>query len=220
MKRILLLITLLSIVGNAVASIDLSELLRSAQNTLYTNPKEASSLTNRILKLCDTSHPDSICREATILYGNAEQLLGNFDFSLKILYDAEQMVDSTDLHTLARVHLLQGRVFSKLGDFKRANEFNDKATAAFKSFGDSICVAQCYNERGVTLLYSDEYTLAELFFRKALDINRRQKNLEGIARTLNNMCLYPGNSEEKLEMIDEAISINKTLDSKWALAEN
>ena len=130
------------------------------------------------------------------------------------------MVDSTDVKTLARLYMLQGRVFSKLGDYSRSNELNDRATAIFKSLGDSASVAQCYTERGVTLLNTDEYVLAEHFFRKSLDISRRLKNLEDIARNLNNMCLYPGDSNDKLRMIDEAITINKHLDSKWALGEN
>lgn len=196
------------------------KLLDRACATLHTNPKEASSLANRTLKLCDTSKPDSICREATILYGNAEQLLGNFDLSIRILYDALQMVDSTDVHTCARIFMLQGRVFSKLGDYSRSNELNDRATAIFKSVGDSAAVAQCYTERGVTLLNYDEFATAELLFRKSLAISRSLRDLEAIARNLNNMCLYPGDTEEKLQMIDEAIAINKNLDSKWALGEN
>ncbi|MDE6076929.1 MAG: LuxR family transcriptional regulator, partial [Muribaculaceae bacterium] len=199
---------------------DAASLLQRGRATLYTNPKEASSLASRALRLCDMSKPDSICREATILYGDAEQLLGNFDLSIRILYDAEQMTDPDDRHTLARIHMLQGRVFSKLGDYTRSNELNDKATAVFKSMGDSLYVAQCYTQRGVTLLNQEETKLAELFFNKSLDINRKIKNFAAIAHNLNNMCLYQGDSGEKLRMIDEAISINKTLDSKWALGEN
>ena len=199
---------------------DAATLLQRAVTHLYADPKEASALANRALKLCDMSKPDSVCREASILYANAEQLLGNFDLSIKTLFDAEQMTDSTDLHTFARIFVLQGRVFSKLGDYARANKLNDRATAIFKSLGDSAWVAKCYTERGVTLLNTDEFILAEHFFRKSLDISRKLKNLEAIARNLNNMCLYPGDSDEKLKIIEEAITINKHLDSKWALGEN
>ena len=222
MKRVLCLIIFITaaLQSQMSAATDAAGLLKRAVATLYTNPKEASSLANRALRLCDMSDPDSVCREATIVYGDAEQLLGNFDLSIRILYDAERMTDPADRHTLARIQMLQGRVFSKLGDYARSNELNDKATATFKSLGDSTFVAQCYTQRGVTLLNQQEPTLAELFFRKSLDINRKIKNFEAIAHNLNNMCLYPGDSEEKLRMIEEAISINKTLDSKWALGEN
>lgn len=216
-------LTILMLVVNSqrlAAENDAATLLQRAVTHLYADPKEASALANRALKLCDMSKPDSVCREASILYANAEQLLGNFDLSIKTLFDAEQMTDSTDLHTFARIFVLQGIVFSKLGDYARANKLNDRATAIFKSLGDSAWVAKCYTERGVTLLNTDEFILAEHFFRKSLDISRKLKNLEAIARNLNNMCLYPGDSDEKLKIIEEAITINKHLDSKWALGEN
>ena len=216
-------LTILMLVVNSqrlAAENDAATLLQRAVTHLYADPKEASALANRALKLCDMSKPDSVCREASILYANAEQLLGNFDLSIKTLFDAEQMTDSTDLHTFAIIFVLHGSVFSKLGDYARANTLNDRATAIFKSLGDSAWVAKCYTERGVTLLNTDEFILAEHFFRKSLDISRKLKNLEAIARNLNNMCLYPGDSDEKLKIIEEAITINKHLDSKWALGEN
>lgn len=57
-------------------------------------------------------------------------------------------------------------------------------------------------------------------FPSALNINREQMNLRQIAGNLNNMCLYKGDAEAKLEMIDEAIAINKNLNSIWSLGEN
>lgn len=199
---------------------DARTLLNEARANLYTNPKEASSLASLALKLCDTSSPDSICREATLTYADAEQLLGNFDLSLRVLSDAEAMIDSTDVASRARLYSLQGRVLSKLGDYSRSVELNDRATSMFKALGDSTSVAGCYTERGVTLLNTNEFVLAEHFFKRSLDIGRRLRNIQIIAKNLNNMCLYPGDSSEKLRMIDEAITINRHLDRKWALGEN
>lgn len=234
LKNMTLAVTLLTVICFSAVSVaetspvadrerqsrDVARLIRESRENLYSNPKEASSLANRALKLCDMSHPDTACREATILYADAEQLLGNFDLSIRVLYDAEALVDTTDTRTRARLFALEGRVFSKLGDYTRSVELNDKATSMFKALGDSASVAHCYTERGVTLLNTNEFVLAEHFFRRSLEISRKLGNFQSIARNLNNMCLYPGNSEEKLEMIDEAITINRHLDSKWALGEN
>lgn len=65
-----------------------------------------------------------------------------------------------------------------------------------------------------------EFTVAERFFQRALAINRAQRNLKEIATNLNNLCLYRGNTEEKLSFIQEAITINKNLDAQWSLGEN
>lgn len=199
---------------------DLPALLSEASSVLESDPKQASMLANRVLKLCDTANPDSLTIAATIIYGEAEQLLGNFDLSIHILYDAEGMIRKDDTRWRARLYKLQGRVFSKLGDYQKSAELNDRATSMFRALGDSAFVADCYNERGVMLLNMHEYVVAEHFFRRAIDINRKLKNLKGVAKNLNSMCLYEGDSNEKLNMIEEAIAINKHLDNNWALGEN
>ena len=68
--------------------------------------------------------------------------------------------------------------------------------------------------------FMNEFTVAERFFQRALAINRAQRNLKEIATNLNNLCLYQGNTEEKLSFIQEAITINKNLDAQWSLGEN
>lgn len=91
---------------------------------------------------------------------------------------------------MAQLCSLMGRVYSKLGDYNKAIELNDKATSIFKSIGDSTSVAGCYNERGVMHHFMSEFTVAERFFQRALAINRAQRNLKEIATNLNNLCLY------------------------------
>lgn len=199
---------------------EISQMLRDAGGVLSRDPKRASALASRALKLCDTAHPDSLTIAATILYGEAEQLLGNFDLSIHILYDAEGLIDKDDARWRARLYKLQGRVFSKLGDYHKSAELNDKATSMFKVLGDSAMVADCYNERGVMLLNLHEYAVAEHFFHRALDINMKLSDLAAVAKNLNCMCLYKGDTADKLGKIDQAISINSHLGNTWALGEN
>ena len=66
----------------------------------------------------------------------------------------------------------------------------------------------------------NEFNTAGQFLRQALAINRSQKNLRGIAANLNNLCLYEGDFNEKIGFINEAIVINKNLNSQWSLGEN
>ncbi len=199
---------------------DIQRLLSEASSILESDPKSASMLANRVLKLSDTANPDSATIAATVIYGEAEQLLGNFDLAIHILHDAEGLIGKDDTRWLARLNKLQGRVFSKLGDYQKSAELNDRATSMFRALGDSSFVADCYNERGVMLLNMHEYVVAEHFFRRALDINRKLKNLKGVAKNLNSMCLYEGDTADKLIMVEEAIAINKHLENNWALGEN
>lgn len=53
-----------------------------------------------------------------------------------------------------------------------------------------------------------------------MQINRKIGNIKAAAANLNNMCLYEGDIDEKLSLINEAIIINKNFNATWALAEN
>lgn len=196
------------------------KLIDQAQKYLYNNPKQASYYAAQASALFPEDEPSEVRAQAMILYCQAEQLLGNFDLSIKNLYDTQKYIHPTNKKQMAQLCSLMGRVYSKLGDYNKAIELNDKATSIFKSIGDSTSVAGCYNERGVMHHFMSEFTVAERFFQRALTINRAQRNLKEIATNLNNLCLYRGNTEEKLSFIQEAITINKNLDAQWSLGEN
>lgn len=197
-----------------------NDYLSKAYNNLYTNPKKSSYYASALLR--DSTSIDDRCliAEAMLIYANAEQLLGNFDLSAYILHDVESYINPDDKRKQAQLYSLKGRVFAKLGDYPLSADFNDKATSIYRALGDSARVASCYNERGVMLLFMNEYQLADHYFKRALNINREHHNLRQIAGNLNNMCLYEGETEAKLEMIDEAITINRNLNSIWSLGEN
>lgn len=196
------------------------KLIDQAQKYLYNNPKQASYYAAQASALFPEDEPSEVRAQAMILYCQAEQLLGNFDLSIKNLYDTQKYIHPTNKKQMAQLCSLMGRVYSKLGDYNKAIELNDKATSIFKSIGDSTSVAGCYNERGVMHHFMSEFTVAERFFQRALAIKRAQRNLKEIATNLNNLCLYRGNTEEKLSFIQEAITINKNLDAQWSLGEN
>ena len=177
------------------------KLIDQAQKYLYNNPKQASYYAAQASALFPEDEPSEVRAQAMILYCQAEQLLGNFDLSIKNLYDTQKYIHPTNKKQMAQLCSLMGRVYSKLGDYNKAIELNDKATSIFKSIGDSTSVAGCYNERGVMHHFMSEFTVAERFFQRALAINRAQRNLKEIATNLNNLCLYRGNTEEKLSFI-------------------
>lgn len=196
-------------------------LLRQAQASMYSNPKQASYYaTQAVAHYPEDLVPNNQRAQAMLLYSQAEQLLGNFDRSIRNLYDTQQYIDPADKGLTGQLYLLMGRVYSKLGDPKKAFELNDRATAIFQALDDSAALASCYNERGVMHCMISEHKLAEQFLQRSLAINRARRDLRGIATNLNNFCLYVGNTEEKLERIREAITINKHLDARWALGEN
>lgn len=222
-KALYLILAVLPLTVTPLQAQDINQaktLVEQAQNALFSNPKQASYYAAQAAALFPEDQPNEIRTQAMILHSQAEQLLGNFDLSIKNLYDAQRYINPADKRQTAQLYSLMGRVYSKLGDYNKGIELNDKATSIFKSLGDSASVAGCYNERGVMHYLLDEFVVAERFLQRALTINRAQRNLKEIATNLNNLCLYQGDTEKKLSLIQEAIAINKNLDAQWSLGEN
>ena len=138
-------------------------LLEQAQKALFSNPKQASYYAAQAAALFPEDEPNETRAQAMILYCQAEQLLGNFDLSIKNLYDTQRYINPANKRQTAQLYSLMGRVYSKLGDYNKGIELNDKATSIFKSLGDSASVAGCYNERGVMHYLLDEFLVAERF---------------------------------------------------------
>lgn len=222
-KALYLILAVLSLTVTPLQAQDINQaktLVEQAQNALFSNPKQASYYAAQAVALFPEDQPNEICTQAMILHSQAEQLLGNFDLSIKNLYGTQRYINPANKRQTAQLYSLMGRVYSKLGDYNKGIELNDKATSIFKSLGDSASVAGCYNERGVMHYLLDEFVVAEKFLQRALTINRAQRNLKEIATNLNNLCLYQGDTEKKLSLIQEAIAINKNLDAQWSLGEN
>ncbi len=195
-------------------------LIDKSVNAMYINPKQAMYYANKVIELFPEEQKNDQKAEAIFYYSQAEQLLGNFDQSIKTLYDALEYVTPGNRSLNGQIFALMAILYCRLTDYNKAIELNEKATSIFKSLGDSTSLALCYNDRGIIHAFRNEFSNAEQFLRQALAINRFQKNLKSVAANLNNLCLFEGNAEEKLEFIKEAIAINKNLNSQWSLGEN
>lgn len=205
--------------GQSVYEDNASDKLDKATSILYTNPDQSSFYSKQAIELSKKSKDKDLTVESMITLSLAERLLGNFDSSIQTLFEALNIVSSNE-SLRGEVLLSIGEVYSRLSDYKKAIEYNDKATSIFKSIGDSAKIALCYNSRGLVHYNLEEYLIAEQFFLQSLNINRSLKLMKEIAGNLNNLCLYKGDFDEKYQYINEAIIINKHLDAQWALAEN
>ncbi len=93
------------------------KLIDQAQKYLYNNPKQASYYAAQASALFPEDEPSEVRAQAMILYCQAEQLLGNFDLSIKNLYDTQKYIHPTNKKQMAQLCSLMGRVYSKLGDY-------------------------------------------------------------------------------------------------------
>lgn len=217
MKKLHLYIGLffLIISGQMMAA---DKLEKQAAGELYSNPEYASTLALRLYN-AHRDHPD-VRVQALYIYAQAEGLLGNYDESLKALYEADHDIKADNWKMKINIYNEMTIGYCNLGDFNKAIDLNNRATAICKSYKDSVGLSKCYNNRGIVHTHMEEPLIADKFFNMALAINRSLKNLKGIAGNLNNLCLYKGDYKEKIELIQEAMIINKHLNAKWSLSEN
>lgn len=223
-EHILPLLALIAIFCPALATSSGSEeaqkWLDKSTHVQHTSPTQAIYYARKSLELLPYEAKSNLRAEALYSYAQAEKLLGNFDASIKLLYDALEFVTPYNAPLEGKIYSMIGMIYCSMSDFKKALEFNEKATAIFKTESDSLALAVCYNDRGIIHCYLEEYAIAEQFLRQSLLINRSQKQLKRVAANLNNLCLYKGNLTEQIGFIEEAIIINKNLDSYWSLGEN
>lgn len=197
----------------------IDSLFNKSKAYLYANPKEASFILDRLLK--DPDIKDSLAR-ADILYhyGLSSNMLGSFDEAIDSFYKVLKFSPNpeTKLNILANMQISGS--YCSLQDYGKAFEYSDKALSFAKIINDSSLIANCHNNRGLIHYNLGEFTVADQFFLTALSINRKIGSIKAVAANLNNMCLYEGNTIDKLTYIDEAIILNKNLNAEWSLCEN
>lgn len=104
-------------------------------------------------------------------------------------------------------------------EFEKALEVLEPALKIAEEEKDSLALAECYNIEGLIYMGQGKKQICIAYWKKALEINRLLGNKDGIARNLNNICIYRG-GEECFEMLREAIRINGEIGSTYGLAEN
>ncbi|NDV82182.1 tetratricopeptide repeat protein [Bacteroides sp. 51] len=204
----------------STANNKIDSLINRAQTVAYTNPKQSAYFSQKAIELISPECPNPQKARALLVNGVAYKYLGDFDISIKTLYDARDCCPETE-HALYTDILMQiSNLYCRLRDYTKAFEINDKATSLSKIYQDSTRLAASYNNRGIIHYSLNEFKTAEQLFRNSLQINRRIGDVKAVAANLNNMCLYEGDINEKLNLIQEAIIINKNMNATWALAEN
>lgn len=207
-----------------VANEEVAELIEKSRGIIFANPEQAVYYATRAIKLLSIDEKEGEKNnqkvEAILVYSLAEKLLGNFDSSIKMLYDALEYVSLDNLALTGSIYLQMGVIYCSLTDYNTAIEYNDKATTIFKTVGDSASIAASYNSRGIIHYNLDEFNIAEQFFLRSLQINRSLKLMKEVAGNLNNLALYEGDYVEKINYVSEAIVINKNLNAQWSLGEN
>lgn len=223
MKQATILFLFLILCGSGIAALAQSEvesLLKKAYDLDMTNPDEAIKCARQAYQIGQEKNDPVICSRALNSYAWVVMLEGDYELSLSLYFNALSYCPEDSLSIKAHIYSSIGWVYTKLDDKEKANNYINKGLDLFKKLSNLSGIATSYNNKGLVYYYDREYDKADYYFRLALDISRKIGNQRYIAGIINNLCMSPGDSQAKIRLIQESITINKSLDLIWCVAEN
>ena len=198
----------------------IQDLLDKAEEMLKADPSKAIYYSNSAIAEARKIESNSYITMAQATLGEAYMNQGDFNMGFEVLTNAMETCPVDCLQIQAHIFVHLAGAYQKLKDLNQAFTYVDKAAEIYKTLNDSLNLARCYNSRGLVYIQVPDNIRAEENFKEALAINRKMNNVSAVAANLNNICLYEGNTSEKIGMLFEAISINRSLGKIWSLGEN
>ena len=207
-------------IGILAQNDDVEAILRKAYELDTSNPEEAIKNAQQAYEIGKERNDPVICSRALFIYARITMFEGDFDLGLSLCFNALNYCPDDSISLQAEIYNGIGWGYTKLNNKDRAIDYTDKSLEIYQELSDSIGIALSYNHKGFIYYNAQEYDKADYFFNMALDIFRKTNSQRNIAAVINNLCMSPGNSEEKVKLIQEAIKINLSLGIIWSVAAN
>jgi len=198
----------------------IDDLLSKAEEMLKADPSRAIYYSNSAMTEAQKIEDKSYLAMVLATLGEAYMNQGDFDMGFEALTNATENCPPDNLRLQAYIDVRLSNSYIKLRDLTQAFTYVDKALEIYKELNDSLNLARCYNSKGLVYIQVPDNVEAEKCFKTALEINRKIGNTQAIASNLNNLCLYEGDTKEKIGLLYEAIAINDSLGTVWSLGEN
>ncbi|MEG1748615.1 MAG: LuxR family transcriptional regulator [Tannerellaceae bacterium] len=195
-------------------------LLEKAEEILKSDPSKAIYYANSAIMEAQKTNDRVHLAMAQAALGEAYMNQGDFDMGFEAITNAMETCPADSLKQKAYIYVRLSSSYIKLHDTKRAFRYVDQASDIYKTMHDSMNLAICYNMRGLVYILVPDNVKAEENFKAALTINRKLGQKKLLSANLNNLCLYEGNTTEKIALLNEAIAINDSLKATWSLGEN
>ena len=198
----------------------IDDLISKAEEMLKIDPSKAIYYSNVAIAEAQKKGDKRLLAKAQSTLGEAYMNQGDFDMGFESMTNALENVPSDRPNLSAYIYVRLSGCYTKLGDLDAAFQYVDKAIDICKEANDQKSLAMCYNARGLVYILVPDNGKAEENFKAALEINRELEERKLVAVNLNNLCLYEGDTNEKILMLREAIAINDSLGTVWSLGEN
>jgi len=152
--------------------------------------------------------------DALLQYQKGKRFIdvGDFDSALKPLLFAQQFFKQSKEYAIyADICRLLGELFFNKGNYIESRNFYKKAYFSFKTYGNKIGMADCYDQIALSFLLQDELKHAEDYQLRALKIRNDTPDKKGQARALKNLAVITykknGSADKALPLLEEALSL-------------
>ena len=199
---------------------NVESILQQAYDLDTSHPEEAIEKAKQAYEIGKSINDAVICSRALSFYARITMFEGDHELGLRLYLNALNFCPPDSISILADIYSGIGWGYTELDDREKALDYIDKSLRIYQKQADTIGVAISYNYKGFIYYRGSQYDRADHFFHLALDIFRKQDNQRNIAAVINNLCMSPGNSDDKVKLIPEAISINQSLGNMWSIGEN
>lgn len=195
-------------------------LLEEAYALDMSEPGRAKDISLSVYEMGQEAQDPYVCAKALCSYAWLTMVEGDYEGSLRIYGSALDYCHKDSLLLKAEILNGIGWVYTRLGNFEKGAANSLESMGIYEEIGNLPGIVSARNNYGLNLYYSGNYQGADSCFTYALELARQIGNRKYVAALVNNLCMSPGNSEQKVEMIQEAIDINSSLNILWSLGEN
>lgn len=200
---------------------DIINMINEAERMPYSNPQKTLTLASKIISYGKAKNIDWIVAKGKLIAGYAYGNFGDFVTGFEYIQKALDYCPSDSLQLQANILLKKSSFYIYMRELIKAKSLTTQAIDIANLVSDSILLATAYNTMGLINIHVPDIELAELNFRKSMDINEKMGYERGISKNLNNLCLYKGdNLQERVDFLYRAIDINSRDNEYWSLAEN
>ena len=206
--------------GLSLQAQSVDSLLDKAYSLDMSAPEQAKQSALVAYEMGQEAKDEAVCAKALASYAWVVMVEGDFEMSLSVYLNALEYCPADSLHIKADIYNGIGWVYTRLDNFPDAAFYIRQSIKLCEELQFPEGLASAYNNYGLNYYYSGDFVSADSCFNIALRIARDIENEKYVAAIINNLCMSPGNSLQKISMLEESIRINTSLNVIWSLAEN
>jgi serine phosphatase RsbU (regulator of sigma subunit) len=222
--------SLLSLVNTAKNdSLKIKHIINLANSVLYSNNDTANYYANIGLSICEDYDFNKMKFDLMFIKGQSLSSKSNFTQAQKIFIRAEKLaINNKDTFDICQINNALGSLHKELSELSNYDKIENKQAQKYYLvaldnallINDSMLIAYCYNNVGITYMIEYEYDKGMTMWQNSLDIKLSLGLQLEAAMTMGNMAMYYRDTKEykkAYNIYKDIIKIQKDSNSNLGL---